>query len=106
MKNLNILIINLPPNGLVIKEEEDLLSARHYIYPPMGLFYLTDRIVGKVKDIGVLDYNLFEQNFSSRDDYVSFIEDTLRRSVSMTNPDVICISLEFSSSYDFFEALA
>ena len=102
-KKLDVLFINLPSVSPELSDTDDATSADN-LTPPLGLMYLANSIKDreftnsyKCVDFAIHDYkNVLESGKTGE-----FVSEELING-GIQKPDVVAVSLMFSSSYDFF----
>jgi len=103
-KSQDILFINLPPVSPELLKTDDVTSADN-LTPPLGLLYLANSIIDcpfvgsyKCVDFAIYDYGrLLEKKTMGK-----FVSEKMQN-VGIEKPNIIAISLIFSSSYEFFK---
>lgn len=99
-------MISIPPGGMHFNNNNDPTTAS-YVFPPMGLMVLADRILPLVESIDVIDFNFHDFTAAnSKAAYNSIIHDILREKIESQQPDIVMVSVMFSSSYNFFVSVA
>ncbi|MDP3396787.1 MAG: cobalamin-dependent protein [Methanoregula sp.] len=105
----SILFVNLPPRPIedldaAIRNKDLLVSVEHEITMPLGIMYLSSYVKknNNVGDVRLLDYVIELKNIHSYNDIDEFIEKPVLNAAGFT-PDIISISLIFSTSYHFFQ---
>ena len=102
-KKLDVLFINLPSVSPELSDTDDATSADN-LTPPLGLMYLANSSKDreftnsyKCVDFAIHDYkNVLESGKTGE-----FVSEELING-GIEKPDVVAVSLMFSSSYDFF----
>lgn len=105
-KSKNILFVNLPPVSPELSNTDDATSALHLL-PPIGLLYLADSIKDKeyIKSYGCVDFALYDYgHLANKKDIQRFVHKQLLDGTT-EKPDIIAVSLMFSSAYDFFQLI-
>ena len=105
---LNVLLINLPIDGLSSHSDSSDFASR-YIQPPSALMYLAGKLINEdcINEIQCLDYNAIDYSgISSKDEYCKAIVEKLS-GVRYTQELklIVCISITYSITYSFFELL-
>jgi len=107
----NILFVNLPSipfNEIqkIVNKQSDFTDFIQPISFPMGLLYISSYMKKNV-DVGkvcIVDFVLLLENLIHYQTLESFINSTIEKEVNFT-PDIIGISLIFSTSHRFFETI-
>ncbi len=101
---LDVLFINLPSVSPELSDNDDATSSDN-LTPPMGLMYLANSIKDcefinsyKCVDFAIHDYKDVLENGKIGE----FVSEELSNG-GIQKPDVVAVSLMFSSSYDFFK---
>ncbi len=101
----DVLLVSLPPVSPELTHTADATIASH-VLPPLGIQYLVDAIfrTGTAETVRFTDFALTD--FSAATDQGAIeelVETSLLAAQRGAVPDVIGVSLMFSSSYDFFK---
>lgn len=103
-KKLDVLFINLPSVSPELSDNDDATSADN-LTPPLGLMYIANSIKDcefinsyKCVDFAILDYKDVLENGKMGE----LVSEELNNG-GIQKPDVVAVSLMFSSSYDFFK---
>lgn len=104
MKN-DVLFINIPPIN-ILAPKADATAASH-IFPPLGLLCLAEKLLQcpNIHKAKCLDYQLFDYSDAcDQKEYRKVISQILADFIEKhgIKPQCVCVSLMFSSSYDFF----
>jgi radical SAM superfamily enzyme YgiQ (UPF0313 family) len=103
---LNVLFINIPP--IVIDEDKvhsDSFTSL-YVYPPIGVMSLMMRIYKKeyIEKIDLLDFTVFNYyELNPESNINDFIKCKIENALNNNSYDVVCISVMFSLSHEFFK---
>ena len=102
---LNVLFISIPPMTNDIKNQSDS-TASFYVYPPIGVMSLMlklygQRFIGRLEllDFGTCDFPLFDNEV----EWIDYINAKIRDVSRESSFDVVCISVMFSMSHEFFK---
>ena len=101
---LNVLFVNLPTNSPELSNSNDVTSAEN-LSPPLGLLHLANSIKDSpfVSSYQCADFRIANMSGCSEKNYlVEFVNRKLKKTVT-NKPDVVAVSLIFSSAYDFFQ---
>ncbi len=105
-KPIDVLFINLPTVSPELADSSDATSAES-LTPPLGLLYLANSIKDctfvnsyQCVDFAICDYS----KCADKNDVVDFVSEKFNAEVKK-KPDVVAVSLMFSSSYDLFKVI-
>jgi len=105
----NVLFIHLPALPFKFIQESFAGNAilSETLAMPLGILYLSSYLKkhNQVGQVGLLDYPLGMRNITDYADIKDYISREAQKQVRF-KPDIICISLMFSTSYPFFKLLA
>ena len=101
---LNVLFVNLPTNSPELLSSNDVTSENAFA-PPLGLLYLANSIqdCSFVSSYQCADFRIANMSgCSEKNHLVEFVNRKLKKTAT-NQPDVVAVSLIFSSAYYFFQ---